>query len=112
MRIGWIGGMLRNEGQLIKMARDAGHELDFHSGDVGGRGAEGLKSLIERSDLVIIMTEMNSHGGMLLAKKLAQRAGRGSLVLRSCGTARFRLLLDALDRRAMANDGGVTTKVA
>jgi hypothetical protein len=36
---------------------------------------------------------------VLLAKKLAQRAGRASLVIRRCGTARFQALLDAFTTR-------------
>jgi len=99
MRIGWIGGRERNETQLDRIAEKSGHVLEFHSGHVGGRGAGDLRALVERSDLVVIVTDVNSHGAVLLAKKLAQRMGRASLVIRRCGTARFRALLDALALR-------------
>ena len=45
---------------------------------------------------MIILTDVNSHGAVLLAKKLVARVGCGSLVVRRCGRARFQALLDAL----------------
>lgn len=99
MRIGWVGGLTRSEAQLERMAANAGHRLEFHSGDVGGRGAGDLRSLIERVDFVIIVTEINSHGAVIQAKRIAQRLGRGTLVIRSCGASRFQAFLDALATR-------------
>jgi len=105
MRIAWIGGLDRNEMQLKRMAAQAGHHLDFHKGDTGGRGAAALRSTVERADLVIILTDVNSHGGVQLARRLCQRLGRGVLVVRRCGASQFQRLLDALasrDERMMA----------
>lgn len=99
MRIAFVGGLHRNENQMVEIAERAGHQLDFHPGVVGGRGAGELRAAIERADLVIIVTDVNSHGAVLLAKKLCQKLGRGSLVLRRCGAARFRQLLDAIAAR-------------
>lgn len=96
MRIGWIGGLTRSEAQLEKIAERAGHTLEFHSGDVGGRGAGELRAVVERADFIVIVTEVNSHGAVQAAKKLAHRLGRGSLVIRQCGMSRFQMLLDAL----------------
>lgn len=99
MRIAWIGGLHRNENQLIDIAAEAGHQLEFHAGVVGGRGAGELRAAIERAEFVIVVTDVNSHGAVQLAKKLSQKLGRGSLVVRRCGAARFRQLLDALAAR-------------
>jgi hypothetical protein len=96
MRIGWIGGLTRNESQISRMAEWAGHSLEFHSGDMSGSGADQLRRLVERVDFVVLVTEINSHGAVILTKKLCHRLGRGSLVMRSCGTSRFQALLDAL----------------
>jgi hypothetical protein len=81
------------------MAATAGHKLEFHSGDVGGRGAGDLRALIERVDFVVIVTEINSHGAVILAKRIAHKLGRGTLVVRSCGVSRFQAFLDALATR-------------
>jgi hypothetical protein len=99
MRIGWIGGRERNETQLERIAAKSGHSLEFHSGHVGGRGADGIRALVERSDFLVIVTDVNSHGAVLLAKKIAQQLGRASLVIRRCGSARFQALLDAINVR-------------
>jgi hypothetical protein len=101
MRIGWIGGLTRNEAQLSRMAEWAGHTLDFHSGEMSGSGADQLRRLVERADFIVLVTEINSHGAVILTKKMCHRLGRGSLVTRSCGTGRFQSLLDAL---AIRND--------
>ncbi len=99
MRIGWVGGRERNEQQLEKIAERNGHTLEFHSGHVGGRGAGNLETLVERSDFLVIVTDVNSHGAVLLARKQAARLGRASLVIRKCGTSRFQALLDAINTR-------------
>ena len=96
MKIGWIGGLTRNEAKLSRMAEWAGHHLEFHSGEMNGSGADQLRRLIERADFVVLVTEINSHGAVILTKKLCHRLGRGSLVTRSCGTGRFQALLGAL----------------
>lgn len=96
MRIGWVGGLTRNEAQISRMAEWAGHSLEFHSGDMSGSGSDQLRRLVERADFVVLVTEINSHGAVILTKKLCHRLGRGSLVMRSCGTSRFQALLDAL----------------
>lgn len=48
MRIGSIGGLSRNKAQLEQIARERGHRLEFHTGDMAGRGATDLRSLLER----------------------------------------------------------------
>jgi hypothetical protein len=96
MRITLIGGIERSESQLAGIAAEAGHTLEFHPGHIGGRGADEIRKAIERSDFVIIVTDVNSHGAVLLAKKVCRQLGRGALVLRRCGPSRFRQLLDAV----------------
>jgi len=96
MKIVLVGGLIRRENELARIAHKAGHELEWHSGDVGGRGADGLKAAVERANLVVILTEINSHGSMYLAKKVAHKLGRDAVVMRKCGPARFELLLAEL----------------
>jgi hypothetical protein len=93
MNIALIGGVERREMDLRTLARDAGHRLEYHSGDTGGRGAEGLRSLIERADLVIFQTAINSHGSMYLAKRMARQLGKDFLIVRKCGPAKLAALL-------------------
>jgi hypothetical protein len=103
MRICWVGGISRQKGSLEKAASDAGHSLAIHSGDTGGRGAEGLEKLIARSDVVVIVTEVNSHGGMLRAKEQARRLGRPAYLIRRASVSSLqRVLLQLREERPAA----------
>jgi hypothetical protein len=99
MRIAWIGGVERNEGDLVQLAAKAGHELDFHGGHMGGRGTVELRRAVERADLVVVLTDVNSHGAVQIARKLCQKIGRPIVLSRRCGASRFQRFLDELDAR-------------
>ena len=94
MNIAVVGGVEHQSSGLQRVARRAGHRLEHHGGHVGGRGAEVLRAIIERADLVVLQTTINSHGSMYLAKKLARQRGKEFIVVRTCGPARFEALLD------------------
>ncbi|HEY3594251.1 MAG TPA: DUF2325 domain-containing protein [Polyangiaceae bacterium] len=97
MKIALVGGLVRREAQLAKLAEEAGHELEWHTGDVSGRGADSLKAVIERADAVLILSEINCHGSMYLAKRVARQLGRNVVVLRKCGPAKFQTVLAHLE---------------
>lgn len=96
MRIALIGGLDRNESEFTEIAARSGHVVDMHTGHMNGRGAETLKSAIARADLVVLVTEVNSHGAVQLARRLCQRAGKSPLIVRKCGAARFGQITEAL----------------
>ena len=75
MRIAVIGGLDRHVQGLAKRAAEAGHEAEFHQGWVGGRHAEDLEAIVRRCDVVVIVTAVNSHGAVSIAKKAARRRG-------------------------------------
>jgi hypothetical protein len=97
MNIALVGGVERNEAELTKIARRAGHTLEYHGGHIGGRGADGLRAVIERADLVVLQTVVNSHGSMYLAKKTARHLGKDFVVVRSLGPAKLQALLRRLE---------------
>lgn len=99
MRIGWVGGLTRSEVHFTKIAADAGHELEFHTGEVTGHGAEALRRLVERSAVVIILTTINSHKGVQLAKRMAEKRNRPAMVMQRCGKGRFLDLLTRINQR-------------
>lgn len=96
MRIGWIGGMKRMEAQLARLAADSGHALEFHDGDTRGQGAGAIRNLVDRSEFVIILITLNSHGGVKLARQLVRMRNRPSMVLLKCGQSKFRDILEGL----------------
>jgi hypothetical protein len=93
MHIGLVGGVERGEWRFAALAADAGHSFEFHGGDTAGRGTESLESLVERSDLVICITDVNSHSAVLGARRHARTLGRRCLLVRRLGLSRFRALL-------------------
>jgi hypothetical protein len=98
MRIAVIGGLDRHVQGLAKQASRAGHVAEFHQGHVGGRHAEDLEAIVQRCDVVVIVTSVNSHGAVNLAKKAARRRGCAAYIARTCGPSRFEQILDGLGR--------------
>lgn len=96
VRIAMIGGLDRNESEFSEIAARSGHVVELHTGHMNGRGADTLRSAIARADLVVLVTEVNSHGAVQLARRLCQRAGKSPLIVRKCGAARFGQITDAL----------------
>ncbi len=98
MHICWVGGIDRSADLLERAAVRAGHSIEVHTGHVGGRGGTRLEGSIERADLVVIVVEVNSHGGALQAKEIARRRGRRSVMIRKPS-------LSALERVMRENEG-------
>jgi hypothetical protein len=95
MRIAVIGGMDRNAPHLEQLARSRGHELEHHTGRTGG-GTHAIRRMIERADVVLVLLDVNSHNGAHAAKSAARDLGRRIVVLRQCGVARVREIIDGL----------------
>src|SRR6185437_8159875 len=94
-----VGGFDRQAPLLNQMAARTGRTVEFHTGNVRGRGASGLRAVVGRSDLVVIVTDHNSHGAVITAKRLAREMNRRAVVVTRCGIARFGALLDGLSER-------------
>ena len=99
MRIGIVGGLDRVESLYGQLAEEAGHEAVFHDGHVGGRGTQALARLVDGCDVVVVVTDVNSHGAVQFARRRMRRRGRTPLLLRRFGPARFVTLLAALNVR-------------
>ena len=102
MHIGLVGGLDRSETQYRQLAERAGHSIEWHTGDLAGRGAGTLESLVERADVLIVVTAVNSHGAVWRARKLAKLRHKRLLLLARCGASRFAALLAELSSPAAA----------
>lgn len=96
MYIGLIGGLDRSEAQYRELAARSGHSVEWHTGDLAGRGSRTLESLVERADLVIVVTAVNSHGAVWRARKLAKLRHKRLMLLARCGVSRFGSVLSEL----------------
>lgn len=99
MHIVVVGGREKNEVELSRIATSHGHTIELLDGDVAGRGIEGIRNAVFRSSIVIIVTEINSHGGVNAAKREAQRFEKPTMVVSRLSGARLRGLLHALALR-------------
>jgi len=97
MHIGLIGGIERGVHHYESLAAEGGHTEEIHSGHLAGRGVDTLAAIVERSDLVVVITDVNSHGGMWSAKRMARARGRRCVLVRRMGPSRFRALLGELE---------------
>jgi hypothetical protein len=102
MHIGIVGGLDRAEPLLERIAGTAGHTVEFHTGRTNARGTAQLDALVERAQLVVVLTDINSHGGVQLARRLAARRGRPLVILRRLGAARFAELCAGVTLEAAA----------
>ncbi len=96
MRIGWVGGLDRSRARFSEVAEAAGHTLEMHEGHVGGRGTQALEGVVARCDILVIVTDLNSHGAVLNAKKMARRAGRRALIVRKGSVTSLERVLASL----------------
>ena len=108
MRIGVIGGLDRSARELEEVARAAGHELATHNGVLAGKAsAASLRALVVRSDLVLILTDVNSHNAVRTARQVARAYHRPVRILRRLGPAHLAAYLGAVGQ-----DGARLPKVA
>jgi hypothetical protein len=98
MHIGIVGGLDRTLRHYEQVAEARGHRLEAHYGHMAGRGRDALETLVSRADLLVVVTDVNSHGAVIHASKLARSAGRRCMVVRRLGLRRFDSLLSALER--------------
>ena len=99
MRIGIVGGVERGWTTYEQLAEHHGHEVELHGGHIRGRGSESLEALVRRSDLLVIITGINSHAAVQQARRLVRQHGRQLLIVKSFGTSRFVQLMQSLAAR-------------
>ena len=96
MHIGIVGGLDRNEGVYAGLAQRAGHGFEHHNGHLAGRGTASLDTLVERCDVVVVVTDVNSHAAVWRARRIAEQRGIRCLLMSRCGQSKFMALLGQL----------------
>lgn len=99
MHIGLVGGLDRNSGAYEDMALRAGHQFEHHNGHLAGRGSPSLDALIERCDIVVVVTDVNSHSAVWRVRRLAKQLHRRLVLTSRCGPSKFAALLSELSQQ-------------
>jgi hypothetical protein len=101
MRIGIVGGMDRNARDLEAVAVARGHALETHTGVIGGSSsAESLRALVARADLVFLLTDVNSHNAVHVARRTARLHGVPLRIVRRLGPTHLASYLTLLSAGA------------
>lgn len=95
MRIGVIGGKEIALTRYEELAAAHGCGVEFHDGKMAGRGTATLDTLVQRCDLVVIVTQINSHAAVRRAQKFCRKERRPVLIVRRFGLHTFSLVLQA-----------------
>lgn len=95
MHVGVVGGMDRAAPHYRSVAEQQGHSLECHTGDLAGTGPSTLESIVQRSDLVVVVTDLNSHGAVWQARRLARQHARTVVFVRRLGVARLRQIMES-----------------
>jgi hypothetical protein len=105
MRIGIIGGLDRNARDLEAVAEAGGHVLETHTGVVSGSAsAASLRALVSRVDLLFILTDVNSHNAVHIARRTARLHHVPLRIVRRLGPSHLAAYLVQLGREPVSLD--------
>ena len=82
LRVAVVGGLTRATTHWSRAGEALGIELEHHAGRARGRGAHGIAAAVRRADIVVIITDPNSHGGVEVARRAAVAAARPHLLVK------------------------------
>jgi hypothetical protein len=102
MQVAIVGGLERHEPEIERRASALGHTVEFHRGRVGGRHSDELESMVQRCDVTVIVVQVNSHGAMYIAKKVAARHGHPALLSRTGSPSSISAILESLGSQPYA----------
>jgi hypothetical protein len=91
--VAFVGGHDRVEREIVTFGAQLGLRVEVHNGHTRGSGADRLIALVQRTDVVVIVTGTNSHNAMHIAKREAAKSGARVRILKSCGAGTARALL-------------------
>ena len=109
MRVGIVGGVERNFARYEEVAKGVGCDVEFHHGHMRGRGPDALDAMVERCDLIVTVTEINSHCAVRMAQKFSRKRGRRVLIARKFGLHLFEQTARAVQAEPAAGGPRVST---
>jgi hypothetical protein len=71
IRVTVVGGLSRAGDQWTRAGDAIGVKLEHHDGRTAGRGSRNIVAAVRRADVVVIITDPNSHGGVAVARRAA-----------------------------------------
>jgi hypothetical protein len=75
-RVAVIGGLTRATDLWTRAGDALGIVLEHHDGRAEGRGVGEIAAMVRRAEVVVIITEPNSHAGVAAARRAATAAAK------------------------------------
>lgn len=100
LSVAFVGGVGRIERELVSLGDTLGARVEVHDGETRGKGRAQLSALLRRSDVVVLVTAVNSHNAVHIARREAGRAGTAVRIVKFCGVSTARALLQELVAQA------------
>ena len=107
LHVAFVGGVRKVERELISYGEALGVAVEVHDGHTSGNGTTRLAALVQRSDVLVIVTGTNSHNAVHIAKREAAKSRASVRILKSCGASTARALLAEV---AAASGGAGSTR--
>jgi hypothetical protein len=82
LRVAVIGGLTRATHLWTRAGDELGVSLEHHDGNTHGGRLGAIDSAVRRADVVVIITEPNSHGGVAAARRAAVAAHRPHVLVK------------------------------
>jgi hypothetical protein len=82
IRVAVVGGLSRSTHLWSRAGEALGIDLEHHDGKTRGRGAHDIVAAVRRADVVVIITDPNSHGGVAVARRAAMLAARPHVLVK------------------------------
>lgn len=100
LAVAFVGGVGRIERELVALGDSLGARVEVHDGETRGKGRSQLSALLRRSDVVVLVTAVNSHNAVHIARREAGRTGTPVRIVKFCGVSTARALLQELVAQA------------
>ncbi|MGN6106764.1 MAG: DUF2325 domain-containing protein [Kofleriaceae bacterium] len=81
-KVAVIGGLSRATHQWCRTGDQIGVDLEHHDGRIAGRGAAEIAAIVRRAEVVVIITDLNSHGGVGVARRAALASERPHVLVK------------------------------
>ncbi|ADK84633.1 hypothetical protein Deba_1265 [Desulfarculus baarsii DSM 2075] len=92
LKVAVIGGLERMEGSYCQAIDKLGGQCSFHPGHVRG-GSRRLRQIVIKSDVVVFITSVNSHGALATVKAECKKAGKPFIALGRTGVGSLEEML-------------------
>lgn len=95
IKVAVVGGLSRAGEQWSRAGDAIGVKLEHHDGRTRGRGSHDIAAVVRRADLVVIITDPNSHGGVAVARRAALSAARPHVLVKHLRPGDLGALVDS-----------------